>query len=166
MLTIRLQRVGRKNDPSFRAIVTESTRGPKSGDYLEVVGSHNPRTHTTMLKAERIQFWLSKGAQVSGTLHNLLVTHGVVEGKKINVLPKKTPIKKEEENAPSAEAIAEEQTDSPKEKEAGGEAEVETEKQAESAPAEAEEKPASEEQPEASPEPEEEPKKDEAKAAS
>ena len=166
MLTIRLQRVGRKNDPSFRAIVTESTRGPKSGDYLEVVGSYNPRTHTTALNAERIQFWLSKGAQASDTLHNLLVTHGVIEGKKINVLPKKSPIKKEEENAPSAGAVADETADSPEEKEAGETAETEAGEQAEAAPAEAEAKPASEEQPEASPESGEESKKDEAKTTS
>lgn len=105
MLAIRLQRVGRKNDPAFRLIVTESTRGPKSGKYVELLGSYHPKTKATNLKPERIRHWMSVGAQVSGTAHNLLIKNEVIEGKKINVLPKKTPIKKDvPEAAPVAEA--------------------------------------------------------------
>lgn len=102
MLKIRLQRVGRRHEPSFRVVVTESTRGPKSGDFIEILGNHNPKQkEITQLKADRIKYWISKGAQVSGTVHNLLIAHGVIEGKKINVLPKKTsqiPEKSEEES--------------------------------------------------------------------
>ena len=101
MLKIRLQRVGRRHEPSYRVIVTESTRGPKSGDFIEILGNHNPKQkEITQLKADRIKHWISKGAQLSGTVHNLLITHGVIEGKKVNVLPKKTsqtPEKTEEE---------------------------------------------------------------------
>lgn len=104
MLAIRLQRVGRKNDPAFRLIVTESTRGPKSGKYVELLGSYHPKTKATNLKPERIKHWMSVGAQVSGTAHNLLIKNAVIEGKKINVLPKKTPIKKDVVEAPVAEA--------------------------------------------------------------
>lgn len=104
MLAIRLQRVGRKNDPAFRLIVTESTRGPKSGKYVELLGSYHPKTKATNLKPERIKHWMSVGAQVSGTAHNLLIKNAVIEGKKINVLPKKTPIKKDVIEAPVAEA--------------------------------------------------------------
>ncbi len=43
MLTIRLQRVGRKNDPSFRVVVTDSKHGPQSGKFLEVVGAYDAR---------------------------------------------------------------------------------------------------------------------------
>ena len=96
MLTIRLQRRGRKNDTSFRVLVLESARGPKSGSYLEMVGSYDPRTDRADLQAERITYWMSKGAQVSGTVHNLLISKGIISGKKINVLPKKTVPKKEE----------------------------------------------------------------------
>ena len=95
MLVIRLQRVGRKNDPSFRVVVTRSTNGPKSGKFLEIVGNHNPRTDATSLNAERIKYWISMGAQPSDTLHNLLITQKIIEGKKRNVLPRKTPIKKD-----------------------------------------------------------------------
>jgi small subunit ribosomal protein S16 len=93
---IRLQRHGRKNDPSFRVIVVESQRGPKSGNYLEMVGSYDPRTDRVALEKERIIHWMKSGAQVSDTVYNLLVSNGIVEGKKRNALPRKTPPKKEE----------------------------------------------------------------------
>lgn len=95
MLAIRLQRVGRTNDPSFRVVVTRSTNGPKSGKFLEIVGNHNPRTHVTALNAERIKHWMSVGAKPSDTLHNLLISHKIIEGKKRNVLPRKSPISAE-----------------------------------------------------------------------
>ncbi len=106
MLVIRLQRVGRKNDPSFRVVVTRSTNGPRSGKFLEIVGNHNPRTDATTLNAERIAYWMSVGAKPSDTLHNLLISHKLIGGKKRNVLPRKSPIKKEGEAAPAEAAPA------------------------------------------------------------
>lgn len=106
MLTIRLQRVGRKNDPSFRMVVVESKRGPKSGSYLEVVGSYDARTNRTDLQGEKIKEWMNKGVTVSDTVHNLLVTKGIIEGKKRNVLPKKTVAKPAPAEAPAVEAPA------------------------------------------------------------
>lgn len=107
MLKIRLQRIGRTNDPSFRVVVTEHTNGPKSGRGVEKLGSYNPKTKVRALNAERIQYWLSKGAKASGTVHNMLVSAGIVKGAKVNVLPKKTVPKKEdaaaETNAPAAQ---------------------------------------------------------------
>ena len=104
MLKIRLQRIGRRNEPHFRAVVAESTRGPKSGDFIEVVGSYNPKLGHIELNNERIAHWISKGAQPSDTMHNFLVDAKVIDGPKVNVLPKKTPIKKEEEETPEASA--------------------------------------------------------------
>src|SRR3989344_7577027 len=95
MLKIRLQRVGRRNDPSFRVVVTDSHRSTKTGSFLEVLGSYSPTHHIANLKKERILHWISKGAQTSGTLHNLLIKEGVRQGKKINVLPRHTAIVKE-----------------------------------------------------------------------
>ena len=95
MITIRLQRRGRKNDPSFRVIVVDSKKKPKTGNYLEMVGSYDPRTDRVELKGDRIKQWIGNGATVSGTVHNLLVSNKIIEGKKINVLPKKTAPKKE-----------------------------------------------------------------------
>ncbi|HEY4505946.1 MAG TPA: 30S ribosomal protein S16 [Candidatus Paceibacterota bacterium] len=88
MLMIRLQRVGRKNDPSYRVVVTEKTNGPQSGKYLEMLGSYDARKDSQTFDGDRIKHWISKGAQLSPTVHNLLVDADIVEGKKINVLPK------------------------------------------------------------------------------
>lgn len=107
MLKIRLQRIGRRNDPSFRVVVTEHTRGSKSEKHVDRVGFYNPKTKEQKLEESRIQHWLGVGAQASGTVHNMLVKAGVVKGKTINVLPKKTPIVTEKpEEAPAAEAPA------------------------------------------------------------
>lgn len=104
MLKIRLQRTGRTNNPSYRVVVTEHTNGPKSGRAKEVVGSYNPKTKERILKEDRIKYWLSVGAQATGTMHNMLVSTGIVKGKKINVLPKKTVAKVEEPVAEAAPA--------------------------------------------------------------
>lgn len=112
---VRLQRVGKKNAPSFRVVITDSRNAAKSGKFLEVVGSYDPSRNFKQLNTERISYWISKGAQTSGTVHNILVSEKIVAGKKVNVLPKKRPLKKEgEEQAaeqpaetPAAEAPAE-----------------------------------------------------------
>src|SRR4051812_40338384 len=101
MLKIRMQRTGRINQPSFRIVVTEHTAGPQAGKYVERVGFYNPRSKEKVLLDERIKYWMSVGAKPSGTVHNMLVSTGLIKGKKINVLPKKTVPKKEE---PAAEA--------------------------------------------------------------
>lgn len=98
MLMIRLQRVGRKHEPVFRLVLTDSKNGPKSGKYLEVLGSYDPRNENKIeqFNVPKIKEHISKGAQLSNTVHNFLVSKKVIEGKKINALPKRTPIKKEE----------------------------------------------------------------------
>lgn len=110
MLMIRLQRVGKKNEPTFRIVVTDSKNSTKSGRFLEVIGSYDSREkNETKVDADRVKHWMGNGAQLSDTLHNLFITMGVIEGKKINVLPKKSPIVKEvEEGAEKAkpEAVA------------------------------------------------------------
>ncbi len=82
MLMLKLQRVGRKNDPAFRVVVTEKRSKPKSGE-LEILGSFHPKTKQTTLKNERILYWISKGAQPTPTVHNLLVSHKVIDTKKV-----------------------------------------------------------------------------------
>ena len=92
MLKIRLQRVGRKHDPSFRLVVTDSRNSTKSGKFLEVLGHYDARKGPTQISAERVKHWLSVGAQANGTVHNLLVKKKVLVAKKINVLPKRKPV--------------------------------------------------------------------------
>ena len=111
MLKIRMQRTGKINQPSFRIIVTEHTESPKTGNFVEKLGTYNPKTKERNLNTERIKYWLSVGAKASGTMHNMLIGAGIIEGKKVNVLPRKSPPKKEEaptEAAPAAETPKEE----------------------------------------------------------
>lgn len=85
MLKIRLQRVGRKHQPAFRVVLTDSKNGPKSGKFLEVLGSYDAKTGATVLKDERIKYWNSVGAQLSGSVNNLMVKKGKIRGKKVHV---------------------------------------------------------------------------------
>src|SRR6056297_1467539 len=111
MLMMRLQRVGRKNDPAYRIVVTDKRTGVKSDKHVDRIGSYNPKLGTIILDKDKATQWLSQGVQPSGTMHNILVSQGVLDAKKINVLPKKSPIideeavkKAEEEAAAKAEA--------------------------------------------------------------
>lgn len=69
-----------------------------------MVGSYDPRVDRVDLKADRIKHWMAEGAQVSDTVHNILVSQKVIDAKKRNVLPKKTAPKKEEPVAEVAPA--------------------------------------------------------------
>ena len=97
MLKIRLQRIGRKNDPSFRVVLTDSKNSTKSGKFLEILGTYNPKASEKNLENDRIKYWMSKGAKCSDTMHNFLIHDKIIEGKKVNVLPKKKPTLKRKE---------------------------------------------------------------------
>jgi small subunit ribosomal protein S16 len=133
MLTIRLTRVGKKKDASFRVVVVESKRKVQAGNYLEMVGSYDPRVDTVALKADRIKHWLSMGATVSDTVHNLLVSNKIIDAKKKNVLPKKVLAKPEapasadsSRGGPAAEASAAAAEAAPAEAEPAGDQVAET----------------------------------------
>ncbi len=84
MLAIKFSRKGRKNQPFFRVIVLEKSKDPR-GDFLEDLGFYNPLIKRTSLKVERIKYWLSRGAQPTGSVHNLLVNQKIVKAEKIKV---------------------------------------------------------------------------------
>ncbi len=87
---IRLQRVGRKHEPVFRLVLTDSKNGPKSGKFLEILGNYDTRKkERAEFKEERVKYWISKGAKLSDTLHNFFIDKKVITGKKINKLPQK-----------------------------------------------------------------------------
>lgn len=96
MLKIRLQRTGRKNNPSFRVVVGEHTNSAQSGKFVEIIGSYDPKAGKFEVKADRAKYWLSKGAQASGTVHNFFIDQKISEGKKVNVMPKRTKQTKKE----------------------------------------------------------------------
>jgi small subunit ribosomal protein S16 len=109
MLKIRLQRVGRKHEPSFRVVLTDSKNSTRSGRFAEILGIYDPRKITESLKIDRIKHWLSVGALPTATVHNLLVKKGIVRGKKIHTsedfVAKEAPVV-EEAPAPVEEATS------------------------------------------------------------
>lgn len=73
MLMIRLARIGARKQPHYRVVVIDKERA-RNGRSVEVVGLYNPRTNPTTidLKRDRIDYWVSKGAQLSDTVSRLL----------------------------------------------------------------------------------------------
>lgn len=148
MLKIRLQRVGKKHEPVFRIVVCDSKSGPKAGNNIETLGSYDPRDkNQATFKEERIKHWISVGAQVSDTVHNLLLSKGIIKGEKVNALPKKTPIVKEltEEEKAAAEKAKEAPAEEAPTEEAPAEEVPTEEAPEEEAPTETSEKEESEE---------------------
>jgi small subunit ribosomal protein S16 len=94
MLTIKLSRIGKRKKPMYRLIISEKSKDPY-GDSLEILGSYNPFTKEIDAKGERINYWISKGAQMTPTVNNLLVDKKVIEGKKVTA--SKGGAKKKEE---------------------------------------------------------------------
>ncbi len=93
MLKIRLQRVGKINDPYFRLIVTPHTHKAKTGKATEILGSFNVQKGEHKIEAERIKYWLGVGAQMSPTVKNFLIDQGITTGAKVRTLNSK--VKKE-----------------------------------------------------------------------
>lgn len=119
MIVIRFLRIGKKNQPFFRIVVTEKKNPPRGGRFLEIVGFFNPFSKEKQLKADRIKYWISVGAQPSDRVHNLLVSEGIIKDKKKPVHAKAKK-KKEEKPAESAapattEKSAEKAVDKPAE---------------------------------------------------
>lgn len=83
MLSIRLTRIGKKKQPEYRFIICEKARDPW-GKALEILGHYNPRTNpaTFNVKKDRIEYWISNGAQCTDTVWNLFVERGLVKGEK------------------------------------------------------------------------------------
>ena len=97
MLKIRLQRIGRRNNPSYRIVAVDSRMAAKKGKPVELLGTYDTIRKNTSINKDRVIYWISQGAQVSDTVHNILVTKNITEGKKRNALPKKRPTRNESE---------------------------------------------------------------------
>ena len=96
MLVIRFFRVGKKNQPFFKIVVTDRKNAPRGGRFVEELGFWNSLKKEKVLKKERIKYWISVGAKPSDSVHNLLIREKVLEGKKIPVHKTKKEAKKEE----------------------------------------------------------------------
>lgn len=87
MTTIRLSRTGKRKQPYYRIVVQDSQRDPWS-PAIEVIGNLDPRADRkdATVNKERAEYWLSVGAQPSGTVKNLFIDLGIMKGKKENVV--------------------------------------------------------------------------------
>lgn len=77
MLTIRLQRGGRKGHPQYRVIVQDSRFAPTSGRYAALLGTYNPHTKDFNVDTEKASMYISNGAQPSDRVAMLLSQNGV-----------------------------------------------------------------------------------------
>ncbi len=80
MLRIRLRRVGKKKQPSYRIVVAD-IRAPRDGAIVEQVGHYNPMTEppTVVVDADKVRHWLGVGAKPSDTVGRILQSQGVIE---------------------------------------------------------------------------------------
>ena len=76
MVVIRLRRAGSKKRPFFRVVVTDS-RAARDSSFVEILGHYNPRTKPAVVHvdAERVQYWIGKGAQPSDSVRTLMKNH-------------------------------------------------------------------------------------------
>lgn len=113
MLTIRLQRTGTKNKPTFRIVLAEAEKSA-SKKFLEILGHYDPRSKNFgITDNDRVKYWISQNVQLSPTVHNLFVEKKLVEAKKVKAwAPKKkegseTPAAAPETTEAKAEPVAE-----------------------------------------------------------
>ncbi len=122
--------MGKKNKAQFKIMLQESTEAP-GGRHVAVLGSYDPHSKQSTIDGDKVKYWLEKGAKTSDSVHNLLVSKGIISEKKRPVkIPKKEAtegtkteeVKKEEtkaektgieeeaktEEAPKKEKVAEE----------------------------------------------------------
>ncbi len=110
--------MGKKNKPMYRLIISEKGRDPY-GRSLEILGSYNPHSKELQAKADRIKYWIEKGAQMSPTVNNLLIGKDIIKGEKVKAskagkkaqAAKLAAVKEANSPKPKAEEKAEEKTE-------------------------------------------------------
>ena len=98
-VSIRLRREGTKNSPYYKVVVADK-RSPRDGKFIEIIGTYDPKKpgRNSTLEIDRIEYWISKGAQPSDTVRSLIKKN-----------------KKAEAAEPTAKAEPEEQQSAPEE---------------------------------------------------
>ncbi len=81
MLKIRLKRVGRSKDPSYRIVVMESAQ-PRGGKTKDEIGFYDPRKNLFEVDKEKAEKWLKNGAQPTDTVAQYFVKEGLLKGLK------------------------------------------------------------------------------------
>jgi small subunit ribosomal protein S16 len=119
MLTIRMQRLGRKGHPTYRVVVQDVRQTPTSGKYVALLGNYDPHAKTTTLSREKAEFYLKNGAQPSDRVIRLFTTEGIkLPGWVKMPTERKREIRKADKlrkNRPAEEAPAEDAPEKPKE---------------------------------------------------
>lgn len=131
MVKIRLARMGKKKQPTYRLVVSDA-RKDTLGKYIENLGSYNPSVNPKEIniKIDRVKYWLGVGAQASPTVHNLLVSQGIIKASKVKASKtnqRKNQAKTDDNDAKNTkdksddkpEAVAEGETPQPKADEPG-----------------------------------------------
>lgn len=127
---IKLSKIGKTNKKVFRLIISEKGRDPY-GRALEILGAYNPYSKELQVKGDRVKYWISKGAGMTPSVNNLLISKEIIDGKKVTASSKgvvnekkaaqlkaKVDKKKAAENAPVEEVKEEvkaEKEEAPKE---------------------------------------------------
>lgn len=103
MLIIRLQRVGSRNSPDFRIVLAEKHRAAAK-KAQEVLGKYNPISKQfNISEPEKLKLWLSRNVELSPSIRNLLISHKLLEGKKVKAWkPKKSAAPSQPASAPAA----------------------------------------------------------------
>ncbi|GIU83927.1 MAG: 30S ribosomal protein S16 [Acidimicrobiales bacterium] len=80
MVKLRLMRMGKKKQPTYRVVAADSRRA-RDGRFIEIIGSYNPRTEPSEVKIhnDRAVDWLLKGAQPTDRVRKLLEISGAWE---------------------------------------------------------------------------------------
>ena len=82
MLKIRLQRIGKKHQAHYKVVVLEHARKPQ-GQYMEQLGTYDPRAKKLVVDVPRVEALMAQGAQTSPTLNNLMVNHKLWDRPKV-----------------------------------------------------------------------------------
>jgi small subunit ribosomal protein S16 len=88
MLTIRLTRRGKKNQPFFKIVVIDKRRSSTGGRAVDILGFVDPLKKRKSIDKDKVLYWIKNGAQPSDTMRNLLISEKIIEGKKINLYKK------------------------------------------------------------------------------
>lgn len=122
MLIIRFQRRGKKNRPFFKIVLAKKESPPK-GKFLEAIGSYDPLTKESIINKERVLYFVEHGAQVSSSVHNLLVRENIIEAAKTRAHSSHLRKKKEKKTSKAkGEKMQEEKVVSSEEEPTGVEA--------------------------------------------
>jgi len=92
MLAIKLKRIGKKGQATYRIVVAEK-RSKMTGKFTDDLGWWNPHQNKSVIASEKALDWMKKGAQPTATVHNILVKKGILKTEKIEL--HKKPVKKE-----------------------------------------------------------------------